>query len=143
MASGSAAGLITRLLVPAVLVLLPGLVLAVVALVLLALAHLGAVDIALHTARAALEAAAAGIDADPDDRQNGGRRRALRVRALAEATATEVMHRVGRALGASPLSHDEAHGRRVADLTVYIRQHHAERDLAELGALVADAGTAW
>jgi len=69
--------------------------------------------------------------------------RALRVRALAEATATEVMHRVGRALGASPPSHDEAHGRRVADLTVYIRQHHAERDLAELGALVADDGTAW
>ena len=64
-----------------------------------ALAHLGAVDIALHTARAALREAAAEIDADPDDRQNGGRRRALQVRALVEATATEVMHRVGRALG--------------------------------------------
>ncbi len=108
-----------------------------------ALAHLGAVDIALHTARAALEAAAAEIDADPDDRQKGGRRRALRVRALVEATATEVMQRVGRALGAGPLSHDEAHGRRVADLTVYLRQHHGERDLAELGALVADNGTTW
>ena len=108
-----------------------------------ALAHLGAVDIALHTARAALDATAAEIDADPDDRQKGGRPRALRVRALVEATATEVMQRVGRALGAGPLSHDEAHGRRVADLTVYIRQHHAERDLAELGALVADSATTW
>ena len=108
-----------------------------------ALAHLGAVDIALHTARAALDTAAAEIDADPDDRQGGGRRRALRVRALVEATATEVMQRVGRALGAGPLSHDQAHGRRVADLTVYIRQHHAERDLAELGALVADSGATW
>ncbi len=108
-----------------------------------ALAHLGAVDIALHTARAALEQAAAEIDADPDDRQDGGRRRALRVRALIEATATEVMHRVGRALGAGPLSHDEAHSRRVADLTVYLRQHHAERDLAELGGLVAASGTSW
>ena len=108
-----------------------------------ALAHLGAVDIAMHTARAALDAAAAEIDADPDDRKNGGRQRALRVRALVEATATEVMHRVGRALGAGPLSHDEAHGRRVADLTVYLRQHHAERDLAELGALAADSGTTW
>jgi alkylation response protein AidB-like acyl-CoA dehydrogenase len=48
-----------------------------------------------------------------------------------------------RAPGAGPLSHDEAHGRRVADLTVYLRQHHAERDLAELGALVADSDTAW
>ena len=108
-----------------------------------ALAHLGAVDIALHTARAALEQAAAEIDADPEDHQNGGWRRALRVRALVEATATEVMQRVGRGLGAGPLSHDETHGRRVADLTVYLRQHHAERDLAELGALVADIGVTW
>ena len=108
-----------------------------------ALAHLGAVDIALRAARAGLDAAAAEIDADPDDRRGGGWLRALRVRALVEATATEVMDRVGRALGAGPLCHDEAHSRRVADLTVYLRQHHAERDLAELGALVADRGTAW
>ena len=108
-----------------------------------ALAHLGAVDIALRTARSALDAAAAEIDADPDDLRDGGRLRALRVRALVESVATEVMHRVGRALGAGPLSHDEAHSRRVADLTVYLRQHHAERDLAELGALVADRGTTW
>ena len=64
-----------------------------------ALAHLGAVDIALHTARSALDAAAAGIDADPADQEGGGRLRALRLRALVEATATEVMYRVGRALG--------------------------------------------
>jgi hypothetical protein len=31
----------------------------------------------------------------------------------------------------------------VADLTVYLRQHHAERDLAALGALVAEHGTTW
>ena len=108
-----------------------------------ALAHLGAVDIALYTARSALDEAAAGIDADPADRDGGGRLRALRVRALVEAAATEIMHRVGRALGAGPLSHDEAHSRRVADLTVYLRQHHAERDLAELGTLVAGGGPQW
>jgi hypothetical protein len=107
-----------------------------------ALAHLGAVDIALTTAKTALEAAAAEIDADPDDRE-GGLLRSLRVRALVEATATEVMHRVGRALGAGPLGHDEAHSRRVADLTVYLRQHHAERDLAEIGSLAAGHGTTW
>ena len=60
-----------------------------------------------------------------------------------EAAATEVMSRVGRALGAGPLCHDEAHARRVADLTVYLRQHHAERDLAQLGTLVAERGPAW
>jgi hypothetical protein len=108
-----------------------------------ALAHLGAVDVALHTANAALAAAAAEIDADPRDSQHGGRLRALRVRALVEAVSTEVMHRVGRALGAAPLCHDEAHSRRIADLTVYLRQHHAERNLAELGALVAGSGTSW
>jgi alkylation response protein AidB-like acyl-CoA dehydrogenase len=108
-----------------------------------ALAHLGAVDIALHTARSALDVAAAEIDADPADLENDGLLRTLRLRALVEATATEVMHRVGRALGAGPLSHDEAHSRRVADLTVYLRQHHAERDLAELGALVARCGPTW
>jgi alkylation response protein AidB-like acyl-CoA dehydrogenase len=108
-----------------------------------ALAHLGAVDIALQTARDSLARAAAEIDADPADREHGGWRRALRMRALVEATATEVMARVGRALGAGPLGHDQAHGRRVADLTVYLRQHHAERDLAELGALAVEAGVSW
>jgi len=108
-----------------------------------ALAHLGAVDVALGAARSALERAADEIDADPDDGAAAGRGRALRVRALVEAVATEVMGRVGRALGAGPLCHDEAHSRRVADLTVYLRQHHAERSLAELGALVAEQGTAW
>ena len=108
-----------------------------------ALAHLGAVDIALYGARAALEEAAAEIDADPRDLKDGARGRTLRVRAQVEAAATDVINRVGRALGAAPLCHDEAHSRRVADLTVYLRQHHAERNLAELGALVAERGTAW
>jgi alkylation response protein AidB-like acyl-CoA dehydrogenase len=108
-----------------------------------ALAHLGAVDITLHTVRIALDNAADEIDADPRDLKRAGRFRSLRVRALAEAAATEVMERVGRALGAGPLCLDEAHSRRVADLTVYVRQHHAERNLAELGALVAEQGTRW
>ena len=105
-----------------------------------ALAHLGAVDIALRTARAALGQAADEIDADPGDLRGEGPLRALRVRALTEAAATDVLARTGRALGAGPLSHDEAHSRAVADLTVYLRQHHAERDLARLGELVAEHG---
>lgn len=108
-----------------------------------ALAHLGAVDIALRTARAALVQSADEIDADPRDRRGDGPRRALRVRGLIEAVATDVLARTGRALGAGPLSHDEAHSRLVADLTVYLRQHHAERDLARLGELVSEQGAAW
>jgi hypothetical protein len=42
---------------------------------------------------------------------------------------------VGRALGPAPLATDREHAQRVADLTVYLRQHHAERDLARLGEL--------
>lgn len=108
-----------------------------------ALAHLGAIDVALRTARVALEEAADEIDADPYDLKNAGRARSLRLKALVEAVATDVMGRVGRALGAGPLGHDAAYGRRVADLTVYLRQHHAERDLAALGAIVAEQGAGW
>jgi alkylation response protein AidB-like acyl-CoA dehydrogenase len=108
-----------------------------------ALAHLGAVDIALGAARTALRQSADEIDTDPGDLSEAGPGRALRVRALVESAATDVLGRVGRALGAGPLCHDAAHSRTVADLTVYLRQHHAERDLAALGALAAERGTEW
>ena len=108
-----------------------------------ALAHLGAVDLGLRTARAALDQAADEIDADPDDERGEGPLRALRVRALTEAAAADVLARTGRALGAGPLGHDEAHSRAVADLTVYLRQHHAERDLAQIGEMVAERGDTW
>lgn len=108
-----------------------------------ALAHLGAVDLALRTARSALCRAAHEIDADPRDLGGEGAVRALRVRTLVEAVGTDVLARTGRALGAGPLSHDEAHSRAVADLTVYLRQHHAERDLARLGELAAERGAQW
>jgi alkylation response protein AidB-like acyl-CoA dehydrogenase len=108
-----------------------------------ALAHLGAVDLGLRTARAALRQAADEIDADPADLAGEGPVRTLRVRALTEAVAAEVLTRTGRALGAGPLGHDEAHSRAVADLTVYLRQHHAESDLARLGELIAERGTTW
>jgi hypothetical protein len=108
-----------------------------------ALAHLGAVDLALRTAWAALSQAADEIDADPCDERGEGPLRAMRVRAVTEAAATDVLTRTGRALGAGPLGHDEAHSRAVADLTVYLRQHHAERDLARLGGLVAERGDTW
>jgi hypothetical protein len=108
-----------------------------------ATAHLGRVDLALTAAGTALHNAATEIDDDPGDREGTARIRALRVKAIAEAAATEVMTCVGRALGAAPLCHDEAHSRRVADLTVYIRQHHAEKSLAELGSLIAQAAVPW
>jgi hypothetical protein len=105
-----------------------------------ALAHLGAVEVALGSARAVLDEAAAKIDADP-----GGDAQALavRVRATVERVATEVLDHVGRALGAGPLCRDEPHARRVADLTVYLRQSHAEADLEQLGRLVVGGRPGW
>ena len=108
-----------------------------------ALAHLGGVDLGLRAAWSALGQAADEIDADPGDLGGAGPVRALRVRALTEAIAADVLTRTGRALGAGPLGHDEAHSRAVADLTVYLRQHHAERDLARLGELVAQGEDTW
>lgn len=104
-----------------------------------ALAHLGAVDGLLTGARLMLLDAAARIDADPTEMQE---QLAFRVRTTVETAATQVIDRVGRALGAAPLCMDGAHAARVADLTVYLRQSHAEADLAHLGEL-AKAGTAW
>ena len=105
-----------------------------------ALAHLGAVDVALGAAAAVLAEAAGRIDADP---KADAHRLALRVRSTVEAAATEVLERVGRALGAGPLCRDPEHARRVADLTVYLRQSHAEGDLEQLGRLLTDQEPAW
>ena len=45
--------------------------------------------------------------------------------------------RTGRALGPGPLALDARHAQHVADLTMYVRQSHAERDLAALGRAAA------
>ncbi|MEU6122045.1 acyl-CoA dehydrogenase family protein [Streptomyces sp. NPDC047123] len=103
-----------------------------------AAAHLGSVDLLLHTADTMVREAAHAIDADPRDERGEARIRGLRVRALVEKVCTEVLGHVGRATGAGPLCHDERHARAVADLTVYVRQHHAEANLAELGHLAAE-----
>jgi alkylation response protein AidB-like acyl-CoA dehydrogenase len=100
-----------------------------------ALAHLGAIDARLTACRSLLMRAAGVIDREPHRPVTA---LATETRAVAEATASEVIDRVGRALGASPLCLDNAHARRVADLTVYVRQSHAESDLAALGAMVRD-----
>jgi alkylation response protein AidB-like acyl-CoA dehydrogenase len=99
------------------------------------LAHLGAVDAALAAAEATLALAAARIDADPFNASGSAELLARRSRAVVEHAVDETLIRTGRALGPGPLVQDGAHARRVADLTVYVRQSHAERDLAELGRL--------
>lgn len=98
-------------------------------------AHLGAVDAALAAADAMLGAAAAHVDADPHNATGTAELWARRTRALAETAVEQAITRTGRALGPGPLAQDEFHARAVADLTMYVRQSHAERDLAALGRL--------
>ena len=62
---------------------------------------------------------------------------------MVEEGATTILTRVGRALGAGPLTRDAAHSRRVADLTVYLRQSHGERDLLDHGQRLLECGIDW
>jgi len=105
----------------------------------LAALHAGIVDAALYAAEAALASAACDLDAGRADGRDGDLL-ALRVRAVIAEAAEQTIRQVGHALGPAPLAFDEEHARRVADLELYVRQHHAERDLARLGAAVIARG---
>ncbi|MBJ7337932.1 acyl-CoA dehydrogenase family protein [Mycolicibacterium sp.] len=98
-------------------------------------AHLGAVDAALAAAEAMLVSAACFVDAEPQSARS--ELVARRVRAVVERAVDEAIVRTGRALGPAPLVLDGRHAQRVADLTIYVRQSHAERDLAALGKAAA------
>jgi alkylation response protein AidB-like acyl-CoA dehydrogenase len=105
------------------------------------LAHLGAIDIALAGAAALLRETAAWIDAHP---AADAHRQAARARLAVEEAATQVIAHAGRALGAAPLCRDARFARAMADLPVFLRQSHAERDLASLGtALSGDEESPW
>ncbi len=103
-------------------------------------AHLGAVDAALHAARAVLAEAAGALD---EGRAHGGAGAdlALRVRQVVHDAAEEVLRRADHALGPAPLAREADHAARTADLHLYLRQHHGERDAAALGRRVALAPT--
>ena len=75
-------------------------------------------------------------NADPFDRSGSAEMLARRTRAVVEHAVDEAITRSGRALGPGPLCQDGRHAQRVADLTIYVRQSHAERDLATLGRIV-------
>jgi alkylation response protein AidB-like acyl-CoA dehydrogenase len=99
------------------------------------LAHLGAVDAAIAAAEAMVLSTADRVDADPTDSAGEAEMLARRTRAVVETAVEEAIGRTGRALGPGPLVLQADHARRVADLMVYVRQSHAERDLAALGRL--------
>ncbi|WP_168794212.1 acyl-CoA dehydrogenase family protein [Paraburkholderia aromaticivorans] len=103
------------------------------------LAHLGAVEVALAGAAAVLRETAAHIDAYP---LADSQRETMRARLVVEEASTAVMNHATRTLGAGPLCRNARFARALADLPVFLRQSHAERDLAALGELIAAAGPA-
>ena len=102
--------------------------------------HLGAIDIALQSCRAMLRQLAATIDAEPAQPHVLG---VIRARSLVERSCTRVIDRVGRALGPAPLCADADHAQRCADLAVFIRQSHGERDWAAIGKGVSAEPDPW
>lgn len=100
----------------------------------LALAWLGESDRLLASGAAMLHAAAVAAD-----QGTLGWRAAHRVRGQIAGICERISTLAGRALGPAPLGFDPSHARRVADLGIYIRQHHAARDDAALGQLLLQA----
>jgi len=105
------------------------------------MAACGKVDLELRSTAALLREVAHWVDAHPTA---DARAPALRARLAAERCARLVLDEVGRTLGAAPFCRDARFARMAADLPVFIRQSHAERDFAALGdAVVTHEGDTW
>lgn len=104
-----------------------------------ALAHLGSADSALYAAGATLAAAAHAVDAGRAQ-GDAGAALAWRCRAVVREAAERLLTVGAHALGPAPLATEPEHAARVSDLTLYLRQEHAERDAAALGSTLLRAG---
>lgn len=102
-------------------------------------AQMGALEANDWAARAFLEEAARQIDSHPDEGTEEARLRAIKVRHLIERLCTDTLDRFGRATGPQLLAFDAAVAQRHAELSLYIRQCHAEQDLETLTSY-ADPG---
>ncbi len=102
-------------------------------------AHLGAMRSDVWALQAMLASAGREIDEDPDEGWRA-RQRALALRHQVERAATDILDRFGRAFGPRPFAHDGAVNQRWLDVHLYLRQDHAERDLAVLGEAKSRAG---
>jgi alkylation response protein AidB-like acyl-CoA dehydrogenase len=95
-------------------------------------AHLGAVHTAISAADAQLAHAASTVDEGAADLPL----LAALCRAGAERAAREVLDRAPEITGPTALCRDRRFAQQLADLLVYVRQHHGARDLAGLGTRI-------
>jgi alkylation response protein AidB-like acyl-CoA dehydrogenase len=98
------------------------------------LAHLGELHTFLQAADALLDRAAAAVDEASRHRRGVDPVLVAEVRSAVERAAREVLDRGPRMVGPAAPSRDAELARRLADLALYVRQHHGERDHAALGA---------
>ena len=108
----------------------------------IALAHLGETDRILTSLSAYLARTAERIDGG-ELSGSGAWSEALRVRGTVAAAVERVQSLAAQNLGPGPLAFNEEYGKRMADLSLYIRQHHAMRDDAQLGALTLKEDRSW
>jgi alkylation response protein AidB-like acyl-CoA dehydrogenase len=108
--------------------------------------HIGQLDLAVSVAREALAVAARAADdaADASAQEPPGLV-AARTRSVVAESVEKVLTVADHAMGPGPLATDPEHVQRVSDLRLYVRQHHAERDVASLGRqlLAAGPGSPW
>ncbi len=84
-----------------------------------------------------------GLAADRGAAERSAWSEALRVRGTVAAAVERVLSLVSTNRGPAPLAFDEQYAKRMADLALYVRQHHAMRDDAQLGALTLRGEHPW
>jgi hypothetical protein len=94
------------------------------------MAHLGAMQANVWATECLLQAAGAEFDREP---KAHAMVRALQVRHLVEQACTDTLRRFARCMGPAPLAKNADIARRYAELDLFLRQSHAERDLEALG----------
>ncbi|NUT72970.1 hypothetical protein HNO81_17630 [Pseudarthrobacter sp. C4D7] len=111
----------------------------------LALAALGEADRTVAAALQYLARTAARIDDGTlgSDGNQSTWSEAQRVRGTVAAAVERVLCLVGSNRGPGPLAFDEPYAKRMADLALYVRQHHGARDDAQLGRLALKGDCPW
>ncbi|WP_158412461.1 hypothetical protein [Ilumatobacter nonamiensis] len=96
-------------------------------------AQTGALEASAWGLQALFDSAGLQIDASPRDRA-AAEHRARSLRHLSERMCADVLDRFGRAFGPRPFTTEATVARRFADTHLYLRQHHGERELGEIGS---------
>jgi alkylation response protein AidB-like acyl-CoA dehydrogenase len=101
------------------------------------LVHLAAMSSNSWAIQSLLETAGNEIDAHPQD-DCRAQLLALKTRHLIEQLCTDTIRRFARAYGPFPLACNAVISRHYQELDLFLRQCHAERDLENLGAILAE-----